>query len=130
MHEPPSSGSSQELEAFCQSCPAPEMVTGLLEELGLQLTFHMDAVIYPASSSTLDLPAQYHFRDEHGTELIYLAGKDSPLDGEHFPSHSSRFWVSPGADLAAYRRIVQALSARWWLTWQRPQTNQNLRRTA
>jgi hypothetical protein len=42
----------------------------------------MEAVRYPAYTPTPDLPAQYHYKDEqHGTEVIYLAGRDSGLEG-------------------------------------------------
>jgi hypothetical protein len=107
------------LDAFCQTCPAPEAVTTLLEGLGLSLSFQMDAIRYPAYTRLPDLPAQYHYTDEHGTEVIYLAGKDTPLDGERFPRHVSRFWVYPGADAGAYQRIVSVLATRWLLTWLR-----------
>jgi hypothetical protein len=119
-----------ECTAFCATCPPPETVISLLQGLGFQLTFHMDAVTYPVSSSTPSLPAQFHFSDEQGTDVIFLAGKDTPMDGERFPPHASRFWVAPGADTAAYQRVVQALASRWMLTWHRPHTDQDLQRTA
>ena len=129
MHEtlsPP----SQELEGFCQSCPAPETVISLLEQLGFRLTFQMEAVRYHAWSATPDLPAQFHFQDEQGTEVVFLAGRDTPTDGEHFPPHASRFWISPGADLAAPQRVEQVLANRWGLTWQGPPARQDLSRCA
>jgi hypothetical protein len=107
------------LDAFCQTCPPPQDVTTLLEGLGFHLSFQMDAICYPAYTLMPDLPAQYHFRDEHGTEVIYLAGRDAPLDGERFPRHASRFRVYPGADAGACQRIVAVLATRWLLTWQR-----------
>lgn len=121
---------ASECTAFCTTCPPPETVISLLQGLGFQLTFQMDAVIYPVSSATPDLPAQFHFSDEQGTDVIFLAGKDTPMDGEHFPTHACRFWVSPGADPFAYRRIVQVLATRWVLIWQYPRTDQDLQRTA
>ena len=127
MHEtlsPPFS----EREGFCQSCPAPEAVISLLEQLGFRLAFQMDAVRYPVWSATPDLPAQFHFRDEQGTEVVFLAGKDTPIEGEHFPPHASRFWIYPGADLAPPQRTEQALASRWVLTWQCPPARQNLSR--
>src|SRR5215472_18736606 len=80
------------LEAFCQTCPIPEAVTILLEGLGFSLSFQMDAIHYPAYTRLPSLPAQYHYTDAHGTQVIYLAGKDTPLDGERLLRHSSRFW--------------------------------------
>ena len=108
------------LTAFCATCPAPETVTAFLHGLGLRLDFHLEAVHYAAYEHLPDLPAQYHYHSR-GIEVIYLAGTDSPLDGERFPRHASRFWVYPGVDGAAFRRVVRVLSARWLLTWQRLQ---------
>ena len=107
------------LTAFCSICPDPQEVTTILSGLGFCLTFHMDAILYPASSEAPDLPAQYHFADQHGTELIYLAGRDTPMDGESFPKHQSRWWLYPGADTDASQQIISLLTARWLLTWQR-----------
>ena len=107
-----------ELGAFCSTCPTPEAVIAVLQELGFHLTFQMDAITYPASSGTPHLPAQYHFCDGHGTEVIYLAGRDAPLDGERFPRHQARFWLYAGSDTAACKRVLSALTARWLLTWQ------------
>jgi hypothetical protein len=91
----------------------------LLEGLGFSLSFQMDAIRYPAYTQLPDLPAQYHYTDVYGTQVIYLVGRDAPLDGERFPRHASRFWVYPGADAGACRRIVAVLATRWLLTWLR-----------
>jgi hypothetical protein len=64
------------------------------------------------------LPAQFHFRDRYGTEVIFLAGRDVELDGVRFPAHTSRFWMYPGADTSAFRRIAHALALRWSFRWQ------------
>ena len=58
------------------------------------------------------LPAQYHYKkDGCGTEVIYLAGRDTPLEeGEVFPLHASRFWLSAGADAQAFQRTLSTLS--------------------
>jgi hypothetical protein len=109
---------AQALTAFCATCPETEAVTAFLHDLGLRLDFQLEAVHYAAYEQLPDLPAQYHYHSL-GLEVIYLAGKDSPLDGERFPRHASRFWAYAGADGAAFRRVVWALSARWLLTWQR-----------
>ena len=110
---------TQALTAFCASCPAPETVTAFLHGLGLRLDFHLEAVHYPAYEHLPALPAQYHYRSPGGDEVLYLAGQDSPLDGERFPRHASRFWAYPGSDAQAFRRLISALSVRWLLTWQR-----------
>src|SRR5579884_542262 len=107
-----------EVDAFCQTCPNPADVTALLEPLGFRLVFQMEAVQYPASAHAPDLPAQYHYQNTFGTEVIYLAGQDSPFEGERFPPHASRFWLSPGADLLAYRRVARLLAVAWSLTWK------------
>jgi hypothetical protein len=109
---------AQALTTFCASCPAPEAVTTFLHGLGLRLDFQLEAVHYPAYEHLHDLPAQYHYHSR-GIEVIYLAGQDTPLDGERFPRHASRFWVYPGSDAQAFRRLISALSSRWLLTWQR-----------
>jgi hypothetical protein len=121
---------SQELEAFCPTCPLPETVRSFLEGLGFRLTFQMDAVLYPVWSATPDLPAQFHFSDEHGTDVMFLVGKDTPTDGERFPPHASRFWISAGADAASYHRSMQVLATRWLLTWHPLQAEQDLQRSA
>jgi hypothetical protein len=66
------------------------------------------------------LPAQFHFRDSHGIEVIFLAGKDVDLDGGRLPEHTSRFWLYPGADRAAHHRIAALLSVKWSFTWRAP----------
>ena len=103
-------------------CPTAQEVTTTLQGLGLALTFQMDAVVYPAYSATPDLPAQYHYRDAHGTEVIYLAGHDADTDGFRLPAHASRFWLYPGADWVAYERVGAALAARWHFSWNHADT--------
>jgi hypothetical protein len=110
---------SRALTAFCTTCPAPEEVTTFLQRLRLHLDFQLGAVHYAAYQQLPDLPAQYHYRSPGGDEVLYLAGQDSPLDGERLPRHASRFWAYPGSDAQAFRRLISALSARWLLTWQR-----------
>jgi hypothetical protein len=110
---------AQALTAFCATCPAPEAVTTLLHGLGLRLDFQLGAVHYAAYQQLPDLPAQFHYRSSGGDEVLYLAGQDSPLDGERFPRHASRFWAYAGSDAQMFRHLISALSARWLLTWQR-----------
>ena len=107
----------QDLEAFCATCPSAEEVTSVLQALGFALTFHMDAVP-PACAEVPPLPAQYHYRDQHGSEVIYLAGHDADPDGAELPEHASRFWIHPGADAGAARWVAHGLAVKWSFTWQ------------
>ena len=92
-----------ELEAFCTICPAAQEVTALLTRLGFRLVFQMDEQS-DHTSQLPPLPAQYHYKDDaSGTEVIYLAGRDTPLEQEVFPCHASRFWLSAGADVQAFQ---------------------------
>ena len=98
-----------ELEAFCHSCPEPQEVITFLTQLGLRLDFQMEAFAPPVYSSLAELPAQFHFADESGMSLIYLAGEDSATeDGERLPVHKSRFWSYAGADAERFERITQS----------------------
>jgi hypothetical protein len=114
----PTKTAVQAVTAFCATCPAPEAVTAFLLGLGLHLALQMEAVHYAAYQQLPELPAQYHYQAK-GTEVIYLAGEDSPLDDECLPRHASRFWAYPGADAEAFQQIIWALAVSWSLTWQR-----------
>lgn len=108
-----------DLEAFCPTCPEVEDVTALLAPLGFRQVFSMPA--QRGQDNLPPLPAQYHYRDRHGTEVIYLAGSDSPLHtGEvSLPSHASRFWLSRGGGEAdAFRLVRSRLAVRWRFQWQ------------
>jgi hypothetical protein len=110
-----------ELEAFCTTCPPVEEVSALLANLGFTLAFHMDAVQSPCAAVP-PLPAQYHYKkDACGTEVIYLAGRDTPLeDGEVFPFHASRFWLYAGADVQAFQLAMSTLALNYQFTWCAP----------
>ena len=108
----------RDLEAFCLTCPAPEEVTQVVQALGFELTFHMDMIPSLGPTQTPALPAQYHYSDGSGTEVIYLAGCDPDLDGIGLPAHASRFWLFPGACQDAYCRAVSLLALRWRLRWR------------
>jgi hypothetical protein len=106
-----------ERQAFCATCPSAEDVTALLATLGFSLDFQLDA---QRTSQLPPLPAQYHYKDICGTEVIYLAGRDVALDGEQFPPHTSRFWLYAGADTGAFTRVMTRLSLQYRLTWRNP----------
>jgi hypothetical protein len=106
------------LEAFCAICPSAEEVISVLQALGFALTFHMKIDASPEYEQVPPLPAQFHFQDKHGTEAIFLAGPDADLDGIPLPEHTSRFWLYPGANVAAYRRVAHVLAVTWPLTWR------------
>ena len=107
----------EELEAFCATCPSAEEVANLLQAVGFTLAFHMDAVPSACAEVPL-LPAQFHFRDKHGSEVIFLAGPDADPDGVQLPEHASRFWIHPGADGGVARWAAHVLATRWSLPWQ------------
>ena len=111
--------SATELEAFCTTCPPPQDVTALLAKLGFHLEFQMDEQ-RDHQYELPPLPAQFHFKDTHGTEVIYLVGRDFPLndDGESLPSHASRFWLYIGADAQASQLVASTLTLRWGFTWR------------
>jgi hypothetical protein len=108
-----------ELEAFCSTCPAAQEVTALLTRLGFRLEFQMDEQ-RSHTSQLPPLPAQYHYKDAAGTEVIYLAGRDTPLEGEAFPFHASRFWLYAGAHIQAHELTLSTLTQTYLLAWRDP----------
>ncbi len=50
--------------------------------------------------------------------MIFLAGQDSPLDGEPLPAHASRFWLYRGADADAFRLAMSIVAREWRLAWR------------
>jgi hypothetical protein len=110
-----------ELEAFCSSCPEPQEVIMFLKQLSMRLDFQMEAFLPPVYSPLAQLPAQFHFADDSGTSLIYLAGEDSATeDGERLPTHKSRFWAYAGTDAQRFEWISQQVALRWSFTWHCP----------
>ncbi|HEX7737000.1 MAG TPA: hypothetical protein VF458_19300 [Ktedonobacteraceae bacterium] len=107
----------RDLEAFSEHCPAASEVTAVLQTLGFRLSFHMQAVVPPESSAIPALPPQYHYTDQYGTEIIYLAGRDKPEDGERLPVHKSRFWLWPGANEQAHARAAALLAKAFHFQW-------------
>ncbi|HEU5380765.1 MAG TPA: hypothetical protein VFV38_35525 [Ktedonobacteraceae bacterium] len=122
-------GDQQDLTAFCATCPQPAEVERLLEPLGLRLVFFLGADdTITAQRDLAPLPAQYHYEDAIGTSVAYLAGKDSPglADDEEqpagrvsvrYPVHASRFWLVPGGQELATRRVREALATAFDLRW-------------
>ena len=108
-----------EREAFCPICPAAQEVSELLTRLGFHLEFQMGEQ-RDHQSQLPSLPAQFHFKDPHGTEVIYLAGRDSPLndDGEALPPHASRFWLYAGASPQAFHLAQAMLALSYQFTWR------------
>ncbi len=71
MSSPP-----QMLTAYALVCPEAEAVTALVRPYGLRLVrFVREATFYALPP----LPAQAHYEDDYGTQLIYLAGRDPDL---------------------------------------------------
>ncbi len=115
-----------EITAFCPTCPAPEAVTRTLHALGFRLTFHMQAETSQEGQCLAPLPAQFHYADDVGTEVVYLAGEDRPSlgDGDELdlcalgsPEHESRFWLFAGASTFATQRTLRTLQMQYRLTW-------------
>jgi hypothetical protein len=109
-----------ELQAFCTTCPAAQEVSELLAGLGFRLAFQMGE--QPDRRGHLPpLPAQYHYKDDAcGTEVIFLAGRDTPLEREVFTPHASRFWLYAGADAHSLQRVLSRLSLTYQLAWRDP----------
>jgi hypothetical protein len=115
-HQPP-----DELEAFCHLCTEPQEVIAFLKQLSLRLDFQMEAFVPPEYSPLEELPAQFHFEDDSGMSLIYLAGEDSATeDYEHLPAHKSRFWAYAGADAQRFEQITRLVALQWSFTWHCP----------
>lgn len=125
-----STGEPQTLTAFCASCPEPAEVERLLQDLGFHLAFFLPADKANASMSDYlpPLAAQYHFEDEIGTSVAYLAGvdaacladdKDDPEEPVRYryPPHASRFWLIAGGRELVVWRVRDALAVRWNLRW-------------
>src|SRR2546421_12119886 len=105
--------------AFCATCPSPDEVTMALASLGFPLVFQMNADDDQAYLRLTPLPAQFHYREPQGAEVIYLAGMDQE-DEQPAPLHASRFWFYAGADECTSERATKLLSATWPLTSGEP----------
>jgi hypothetical protein len=108
---------ARDLQAFCATCPSAEEVTSALQAAGFALIFQMNTVV-SSCAEVPPLPAQYHYRDQRGSEVIFLAGRDTDPDGARLPEHAARFWIHPGADAGATRWVAHVLIVKWSLTWQ------------
>jgi len=105
-----------DLTAFCATCPSGDEVTAILASLGFALVFQMKADNDQAYLHLAPLPAQFHYRDDQGTEVIYLAGVDQE-DEQPAPPHASRFWLYAGAEANAQEQVAQVLTTAWALCW-------------
>ena len=110
--------SRDELEAFCLSCPDPEEVKIFLKQIDLRLDFQMEACAPSVYSELSELPAQFHFADDSGMSLVYLAGEDHATEvGERLPVHRSRFWAYAGADKERFEQMTRLVALQWSFTW-------------
>lgn len=103
------------LTAFCARCPEPTEVTACLAQLSFSLAWAMPEKRYNSCPPT---PPQYHYHDGNGTEVIFLAGTDTPDGtGYRYPNHASRWWLYPGSSQYAYNLVVQELCRAYKLQW-------------
>jgi hypothetical protein len=80
---------THELESFGATCPDTGEVEQFMQEHGFTLTFSLPP--QPGYGHNVpDLPAQYHYEDRYGTQVVYLAGHDHEVDGIQLPPHASR----------------------------------------
>ncbi|HVB20566.1 MAG TPA: hypothetical protein VNG51_01290 [Ktedonobacteraceae bacterium] len=100
-----------EYTAFSPTWRQVHHVTGTLA----RLTFTLPAKTYKTAPP---IPAQYHYEDTYSTEVIYLAGKDTPLDNEVFPLHASRFLAYPGSHTPAFRTMKRTLTVLFRCSWR------------
>lgn len=125
---PDTDNAQEPLTAFCASCPEPKEVEQVLEPFGLRQVFSLPADTTVSQAGLPPLPAQYHYKDESGTSVQYLAGVDSPCladdDDEpiassryHYPKHASRFWLTPGGNELTARRVQDTLTSAFGLAW-------------
>jgi hypothetical protein len=119
-----------ERSAFCATCPQPADVSNVLASQGCVLAFSMPAENEGAFMDLPPLPAQFHYEGPCGLRVIYLAGPDIALDGEHFPLHQSRFWLYGEHHQVALQQVASVLAVRWSLTWQRSSSTSSLEHVA
>jgi hypothetical protein len=122
----PTSGckSSPALEAFCGICPDAQVVREQMRRLGFRLTFYLPSFRYPSQGkydATISQPAQYHYGDDFGTEVIFLAGADMAEDRQSLPPHASRWWIYPGRAQTKVDAVKSTLTSCWLMQWQEAQ---------
>nr|BBH95162.1 hypothetical protein KTA_33610 [Thermogemmatispora argillosa] len=91
-------------------------VSALLGREGYRLTFRLAA----CRRRWGWLPAQYHYTDAAGTEVIWLAGPDPELReaDPQAPAHRSRFWVYASRRAPERAEQIRArLRQVWGLDW-------------
>lgn len=107
---------AHELESFGATCPDPREVETVLHEHGFTLTFSLP--VQPGYGHNVpNLPAQYHYEDRYGTQIVYLAGQDHEVDGIQLPPHASRWWLTEGSNHLVYIMVQDACTQRWFLLW-------------
>ena len=77
------------LEAFGFTCPHAAKVTTILKHGGFSLVFEVRPT--PSWRGVPALPAQYHYQDRYGTEIIYLEGKEIPIGVSYEKEFFTRF---------------------------------------
>lgn len=104
-----------DLHAFSPTCPDATEVKAIMAGLGFDLEFELPA--YRGTQNASPLPPQYHFKDGHGTSVVYLAGRDYGEEVRWIAPHASRWWLYAGNSQFAYNEAVNALKSRWGLLW-------------
>lgn len=125
---------AEEHSAFCRTCPLSDDVTTLLARFGLKLIYSRPVEKRQQYRGLPPLPAQFHYEDDWGTQVLFLAGPDNPCladdDDEEetsplsrsYPPHASRFWIIVGAHPLRACRIQEELATRFGLHWDAPHT--------
>lgn len=127
-----SMASFHEMSAFCSTCPSLEAVTHLFAHFGLELTYSRPAEMVQEYLHLPLLPVQYHYEDDWGTQVLFLAGSNHPnlasdddreesAGSKSYSPYASRFWLIAGAQASVTRRVQEALTKEWRLCWHDPQ---------
>jgi hypothetical protein len=102
--------------AYVQMRLVSSQVSTLLEREGFRLSFSL-----PACRRRWGwLPAQYHYADAAGTEVIWLSGQDPEAREQDptAPEHRSRFWVYAARRAPERAEQIRArLRQVWGLDW-------------
>ncbi len=104
------------ISGYCDVCPTSAEVQAVLGPLGFRQTFALDA--QPAGIEESAAPAQFYFEDAVGTQVCFLAGRDTSRRGSRLPPHASRFLIYAGGFPSVVAGVRAALEQRWSLLWQ------------